>query len=274
MASTTPHEFLITGDFNIHVDDHTDSNAAQFLTLLDQANLTQHVTFPTHRQSHTLDLVITSIDSTLSPSNSYSPISPSDHFPVIYSLNITPPPTVPVSKHFTRSIHSINVSNFIRDIFSSRLITHPPANLSDLVDCYNSTLVALLNKHAPLKCKSLCLKPPNKWFTSALNKIKLAKRHLERVWSRSHSAEDLKTLRSTTNLYHSAIIKAKRDYNSTLISSARTNPRQLWNTVNNLLHRTSTSILPTSDSLGSLSQSFATFFSDKIHKLHTTYSTV
>ena len=28
LASTTPHEFLITGDFNIHVDDHTDSNAA------------------------------------------------------------------------------------------------------------------------------------------------------------------------------------------------------------------------------------------------------
>jgi hypothetical protein len=270
LASTTPHEFLITGDFNIHVDDHTDSNAAQFLTLLDQANLTQHVNFPTHCQSHTLDLVITPTDSTLSPSISYSPISPSDHFPVIYSLNIIPPPTIPLSKHFTRSIHSINVDNFIRDIISSRLITHPPTNLSDLVDCYNFTLSTLLNKHAPLKCKSLRLRPPNQWFTPALNKLKLAKRHLERVWSRSHSAEDLKILRSASNRYHSAIIKAKRDYNSTLISSSRTNPRQLWNTVNKLLHHTSVSILPSSNSNSALSQSFATFFSDKIHKLHTT----
>lgn len=270
VASTTPHEFLITGDFNIHVDDPTDSNAIQFLTLLNQAYLTQHVTFPTHRKSHTLDLVITAINSTLSPSFTHSLISPSDHFPVIYSINIIPPPSIPPSKHFTRSIHSINVQRFTCDIISSRLITHQPTNLTELVDCYNSTLATLLNKHAPLKCKSLRLKPANQWFTPALNKLKLAKRHLERVWSRSHSAEDLRALRSASNHYHSAIIKAKRDYNCSLISSSRTNPRQLWKTVNKFLHRTAVSVLPSSNSLSSLSQSFATFFSDKIHKLHTT----
>ena len=124
------------------------------MTLLDHANLTQHDTFPIHIHSHTLDLVITATDSSLSPSVTYSPVSPSDHFPVIYSLNITLPPYVPPSKHFTRSI-PINVQRFIRDMISSRLITHPPANLTVLVDCFNSTLHAHLNKHAPLTCKSL-----------------------------------------------------------------------------------------------------------------------
>lgn len=90
LASTTPHEFLITGDFNVHVDDPKDSYAIQFLALLDQANLTQHVKFATHRQSHTLDLVITATNSMLSPSVTYSPISPSDHFPVIYLLYLHP----------------------------------------------------------------------------------------------------------------------------------------------------------------------------------------
>ena len=70
---------------------------------------------------------------------------------------------------------------------SSNLITHPPTNLSDLVDCYNSTLATLLNKHAPLKSKILHPKPANHWFTPALNKFKLTKRHLERVWSKSLS---------------------------------------------------------------------------------------
>jgi hypothetical protein len=46
--STTPFEFLITNDFNIHVDDPTDSNALKFISLLDLANLTQHVPFSTH----------------------------------------------------------------------------------------------------------------------------------------------------------------------------------------------------------------------------------
>jgi len=67
-VSTSPHEFLITGDFS-HVDDLTDSNAIQFIPLFDHANLTQHVLFPTHRHSHTLDLVITSANSTLSPAS-------------------------------------------------------------------------------------------------------------------------------------------------------------------------------------------------------------
>jgi len=46
-------------------------------------------------------------------------------------------------------------------------------------------------------------------------------------WSRTHSFEDLKNLRSATNHYHAAIIKARRTYNSSFISSSSTNPRQL-----------------------------------------------
>ena len=107
------------------------------------------------------------------------------------------------------------------------------------------------------------------WFTPLLRKLKLAKRHLERIWSRSHSANNLKKLRTATNHYHAAIIKAKRAYNSSLISSSISNPRQLWSNINRLLHRSPLPALPTCDSFSSLFQSFAQFFSDKIHKLHT-----
>ena len=269
IVSTSPNEFVITGDFNIHVDDPSDSNSIQFLSLLDHANLIQHVKFPTHQHSHTLDLVITSATSTLSPILTCLPVSPTDHFPIICSLNITPPPSAPVTNRLTRAVTSINASKFSRDILSSRLITHPPSALSDLVDCYNSTLSQLLDKHAPLKSKIFRTKSPSPWFSPLLKKLKLSKRRLERVWSRSHSSEDLKNFRSATNLYHAAIIKAKRAYNSSLISSSVTNPRHLWKSINTILHRSSLPALPTYDSLSSLSHSFAKFFSDKIHKLHT-----
>ena len=154
----------------------------QFISLLDLANLTQHVSFPTHRFNHTLDLVITQADSTLCPVISQCPISPSDHFPILYSLNILRPPSSPISKHLTRAIHSINIERFTRDIISSRLITHPPSNLSDLIDCYNSTLTNLLDKHAPLISKITRTKPPQPWFTPTLNKLKSAKRRLERTY--------------------------------------------------------------------------------------------
>ena len=140
------------------------------------------------------------------------------------------------------------------------------------MDCYNSTLSGLLDKHAPLKPKVFRAKPANPWFTPLLRKLKTAKRHLERIWSSSHSQQDLKNLRSATNHYHSAIIKAKRTYNSLLISSSISNPRQLWTNINRLLHRSTPLVLPSCDSLSTLSQSFAKFFSDKIHKLHTRFS--
>jgi len=55
-AATTPHEFIVTGDFNIHLDNHSDHATSQFLYLLSSFNLTQHVNFPTNNHNHILDL--------------------------------------------------------------------------------------------------------------------------------------------------------------------------------------------------------------------------
>ena len=123
--------------------------------------------------------------------------------------------------------------------------------------------------HAPLKLKLLRPKLSNPWFTPALQKLKSTRRHLEKIWSRTHSTFDLKLLKSATNHYHTSIIKAKKLYHSSLLSSNLTNPKKLWNTINKLLHRISKPSFPSSFHLDSLPQSFATFFSDKIHKLRT-----
>jgi len=85
-AATTPHEFLITGDFNIHLDTPTDYYTSQFLALLSSFNLTQCVNFPTHNKN--LDLLITSSDSSLSPSFSMTYCTPSDHFAIFNTLSV------------------------------------------------------------------------------------------------------------------------------------------------------------------------------------------
>ena len=51
------------------------------------------------------------------------------------------------------------------------------------------------------------------------------------------------------------------------------NPRKLWHTINYSLHKIAAPSLSSSASLSSLPQSFATFFSNKIHKLHTSILT-
>jgi len=268
LAATTPHEFLITGDFNLHLDHPDDSQVKQFLAALDSTNLTQHVSFPTHRDHHILDLVITPTSSSLNPVIDHSPVSPSDHLPIFSSLSILPSIPLPLTQISFRCFKSISVSKFTRDILHSRLITHPPPNLPDLVDAYNSTLTSLIDIHAPLKTKTIRAKPINKWYTPALSALKAARRHLEKLWLRTRSPHHLKLLRTATNKYHSAIIAAKKRFNASLIASSSSNPRKLWNSINTLLERKPSPLLPSLASSQSLSQMFATFFSDKILKLH------
>ena len=153
VAATTPHEFIITGDFNIHLDNPSDHATSQFLSVLSSFNLTQHVNFPTHSKNHILDLVITSADSSLTPSLSTSLCSPSDHFPIFTKLSISSTPLPPPTQHTFRRLHSINVDDFLSDLVSSSLITNPTESLDSLLFCYNTTLSSLLEKHAPVVTK-------------------------------------------------------------------------------------------------------------------------
>ena len=66
LATTTPNEFVLVGDFNVHVDTTSDTLPSRFLSLLSSVNLVQHANFPTHIENHTLDLLITSAASLLS----------------------------------------------------------------------------------------------------------------------------------------------------------------------------------------------------------------
>ena len=85
MKQATGHRYMKVTEAN-----HFTS---QFLSYLSSFNLTQHVHFPTHEHNHTLDLVITSPHSSLSPSASTTCITPSDHFPIFtkpYQLHTSP----------------------------------------------------------------------------------------------------------------------------------------------------------------------------------------
>ena len=52
-------QFLISGDFNIHVDNAEDTDAIKLIDLLESFGLQQHVTCPTHKHAHALVLIIT-----------------------------------------------------------------------------------------------------------------------------------------------------------------------------------------------------------------------
>ena len=109
---------------------------------------------------------------------------------------------------------------------------------------------------------------PTPWITHEILSLKSARRRLKRTYIASHSIFDLKLLRSSTNRYHKFIAAAKKSFNAALVQSSSCKPRALWKTINNILHRTANRFLPTSSPLAARPQLFATYFSDKISKLH------
>jgi len=103
---------------------------------------------------------------------------------------------------------------------------------------------------------------------SALRSLRSSVCHAENIWKRSHSSTDWLSFKSLPNRYHRMILASKKLYYSNLVSSSSDNPRRLWQTVNKLLHHKSSSSLPSFMSASSLADSFASFFTDKITKLH------
>ena len=86
------------------------NDAAQFIDLLQSADLQQHVHWPTHTSGHTLDLVISDSDNTV-----VTDVRPgsfiSDHEPVLFDL-IHPKPQTQYIVVQSRKINNINKVKF------------------------------------------------------------------------------------------------------------------------------------------------------------------
>ena len=82
---------LITGDFNLHMDCQDDVNTKRFTDILKSFDLKQRVCAGTHRNGHTLDLLINkSDDNMLNNIKVYDP-NISDHSAVMCDVSIRKP---------------------------------------------------------------------------------------------------------------------------------------------------------------------------------------
>ena len=149
---------IIVGDFNIHVDDATDMQAGKLIDLLSCHNLRQRVTSPTHEHGHSLDLLITRDDQIIT----MLPVDPpllSDHSFVVAECDCLPTSTPSTGFRHVRNWRGLDVDAFAADLQGSELIVTPPADIESGIDCYNATLRAILDKHAPTELKHITSRP-------------------------------------------------------------------------------------------------------------------
>ena len=177
---------LLTGDFNFHMDEENDAAVNVFKDLLESACLKHHITIPTYRSGHTLDLIIDRQEDTKLSEFCVLDDLPSDHSCLICSIAFAKP-VASKSQYKQRRLRDVDMEAFKRDIRESSLpksdnLDPDPEKVAEL---YNSELRKVLDKHALELCRAITLRPHAPWYTAELRDLKRQKRRWEHVYRSS-----------------------------------------------------------------------------------------
>lgn len=137
-------------------------------------------------------------------------------------------------------------------------------DLESLLVLYNTSLIVLLDKHAPLKMRTITIRPSAPWYTEDIREEKQKRRALERRWQRTGLTADRKRFVEQSHVVNKFILQAKRAYYSRIIDENLYDPKRLFSIFDKLLHRNSDLKLPDSMDDEFLANAFNDYFTEKI----------
>ena len=255
---------LIVGDFNFHYEDPSNVDACRFRDILSNHALCQHVSGPTHMAGHMLDLIITqSVDNIVS--NTVVSDFLTDHAAIHCHLHL-PKPQPLRQKIQYRNYSAIDKEMFQADIEASTLCLDPGTSAASLLDQYDDTMSALLDKHAPLQTGTITVRPKVPWFNGDIKMAKQKRRQLERRWRQSRLTIHLDIFKEQKRHVNKFISSAKSSYYTAKIIEAASDQKQLYNVVNTMLVKPEAS-LPDGRSLEQLASEFELFFQAKVKRI-------
>ena len=225
---------VIVGDFNIHVDDANDPEAAIFLDLLESMNLKRLVTRPTHERGHTLDLIITRETDSVVHGIPLIGRFFSDHAVITCRLNSIKPP-VPMKTVTYRKLKAVNIGELRRDLINSRLADRTSVDLDELVHAYDDTLASLTERHAPLRTRTFTNRPRMPWFNDDIKATIRERRRAERQWKRSGAHQYFVAYKRAKNYASLVLNQARSCYLSDFIMDNSDSKAKLFRAIKSLL---------------------------------------
>ena len=261
--------FIITGDLNIHFDNHSCPSVIKFNSLLECYGLKQYVSVCTHSAGHSLDCVIADEESNLISEIKTAYLSFSDHLAVFCNLCL--PQTKKSMTRQYRNTKDINYMDLRSDIEQGFLtITNDWSDLcpSVCVQAYNKTLQNIFDAHAPIQTRSIKRKRSSPWITPAIFDAKRKRRSLERQW-RKH--KDLPSVyhkyKDSCHFVDDLINRAKTKYFTDKIHHA-TEIKAVYSVSKSLMGLKQCQRFPDNFTDYQLANNFATYFVDKVNTIH------
>ena len=136
--------------------------------------------------------------------------------------------------------------------------------LSAQVEQYNGILSRALDKHAPVKQRSITLHHNSPWYTDAVRAAKKKRRQIENKWRRTHLEIDRQLYCEQKKLVIHLIERAKSNYYNELFADHSKDQKQIYRLTDKPLHKNKSSpflctspvtTLPMSSALSSLTRS-------------------
>ena len=119
-----------------------------------------------------------------------------------------------------RKLKSIDLQELRGDISDSPLVStvdEAGYDLESLLTLYNTTLIGLLDKHAPLKTRTITSHPSAPWNTEDIREEKQKRRTLERRWRRTGLTVDHERFADQCQVVHEFILQAMTAHYSRII---------------------------------------------------------
>jgi hypothetical protein len=266
ILTTTPGKLCIVGDFNIHMDNLASAETKKFQELLTSANLAQHVTMPTHRCGHTLDLIVTEQSEALVDNITHHDLT-SDHMGLVCDIHTNK--SVSTRKTIKcRKLRGIDSSRFSSDleVAIEHKLLDLPLDLTACVELYNTALREMLDIHAPLKTCIVSSRKPSPWYDESLYTEKVLLRRLERKYYKTKLIVDREIMQQQQRIkYLKEIERCKRAYHTERIASSTQS--QLFRIINSLTTPSRDESQTSTSNALERAEQFNTYFVDKIDEL-------
>ena len=192
--------------------------------------------------------------------------SRSDHCAITCKLNIK---KVEIERKTIayQKTRDINIGNLMEDLQNCDLINNDDNNVDEMVACYNTSLLNLMDKHAPMITKKVCVRSRKPWYNDMIQQAKRERSAAERKWIKSQKPEDLTDLHTHRTRVIQLCSDAKKQFYRSKISENSKDQKALFQVANELLHRKKDSHLPNSDSKEELANRFVAYFIEKIEQI-------
>jgi hypothetical protein len=256
---------VMLGDFNFHCDLPEKSEVAQFLAMIEGAGFCQLVNGPTHIGGHTLDLVIVRLDDNLIRECEIGPRF-SDHN--IISCRLTIKKTTQNVETFTaRKFSNIDKESFQNDLgLRFRPLATPVADVNNLSEAYEKTVIETLDQHAPLVTRTRNARIRQPWYNSEIHQARRLRRKHEKKWRKTRLEIHHQLYIEHNITVNSLIEKAKKSHYAEKFQGAD-DTKTMYKIVYSLLN-SKCKILPGYESAEDMSNEFAMYFQNKVSKIY------